>query len=288
MRRAALLLMVVVCLGLLTVYLRESEGGSLHDVQSVSRQLVQPVQSVTARAVEPVRDAWDWTTGLASARADARRLAAENERLTAQLVAGQVRAEEVEALRKLAGVEVDSIEGYRPLPVRVTGRSPTAWDRRGQVPVGADDGVLLQSPVIAPDDDGAGALIGQVTSVGANSSVITFITEPRSRVGATLLESGSPLGLLSATASGELRLAGVSREAAVEVGEVVVTGGFDNIGLPPVYPPGIPIGQITAVGPIESDEYAALQVRPFADPKSARYVIVLAPDSEAARRRAEG
>lgn len=286
-RRAAVAGLVVLCLALFTIYFRESSGGPLHVVQDATGGAVAPLQDATSRAVEPLQDAWSWMRETRDARERAAELEEQNAELRTQVIEAQAAVERAGAQQELANAGVELAQDYERLPARVSGRSPTNWYSRARLTVGRDDGAVVNSPVIAPSDQGS-ALVGVITSSQGGSSVVTFITDTRTRVGATVLGAGGAPGILRATTSGQLALDGIPRDFPVEEGQVVVTAGFSDIGLPSVYPPDLAVGQVAGVGRQEADIEQTIQVTPLVDPRTLRDVIVLAPVSPEAKQRATG
>ena len=154
--------------------------------------------------------------------------------------------------------------GYQPVTALVITRSVSPWYRSGRVDKGTDDGVRTNSPVVASGTAGA-ALVGIVTRASAHTADVAFITDGRTEVGAKIPQAGNFPGLLQSTVPGQLRLYGVPREAGVQEGQVVVTGGYAGRGLQSPYPPGIPVGQVTSVGGREVDVQQTVQVTPYVD-----------------------
>jgi rod shape-determining protein MreC len=286
LRRGAIATLVVACLALFSGYFRESGDGPLHGVQSAAAGVVAPIQDVATEAVQPFRDAWGWVTSLKDARDRAARLEEEVEALRGAAIENRIRDEQLARLRALVGVGRE-LDGYEPVVGTVIARSFTSWYRSARLDVGRDRGVVQNSPVVAGTAQGA-ALVGIVTSVRGNSADVSFITDGRTSVGATIPEADSPPGLLESTVPGQLRLAGIPREFPVREGQAVVTAGFNAPALPSVYPYGIPVGQVTSVGGTEVDVERTVQVTPYADPRSLPQMVVLTPQSPQAKRRAEG
>jgi rod shape-determining protein MreC len=284
-RRGVIATLVVVCLVLFTGYFRESDGGVLHGVQDTAGGVVAPVQTAAVAAIEPVRDAWGWATDLRDARDRAAALEAENTALRTALV--QSRIDGARALRVDAPRVPPELANYRPVTGRVVGRSTFNWYRSARLDVGTSDGVVRNSPVVIDRDRGS-ALVGLVTSATPNTADVSFITDGRTQVGATIPEANAPPGLLESVTPGQLRLSGVPREFPVEQNQIVVTAGFSGLGLPSVYPSGLPIGTVTSVGSLEVSTDQAIQVTPFVDPRSLDAMIVLTPQTPEARERAEG
>ncbi len=227
-------------------------------------------------------------TGLIDARGENARLTEENAALRAQLLAAKDQSAEVARLRGLLRITEDVPAGYTPVVARVIGRSPTNWYSRARIDAGTNDGVVVNSPVVAAAAPGS-SLVGVVTSASVGSSIVTFITDSSMRVGATVDGSGGALGVLRPTVGGQLMLDNVPRDFRVRDGAVVRTAGFvADLRLPSVFPRGIPIGQVAGAGSEPVDTFLTVQVAPFADVRALSSVAVLTPTSAAARRRAEG
>jgi rod shape-determining protein MreC len=289
-RRAVIAGLVIVCLGVFTIYFRESASGPLHGLQDAVGSAVSPVESVTARAVRPFQDAWDWTTGLVDARDRAAQLQRDVDRLRAALATNTYDAEQLARLRGITGILSDDLPaGYRPVTASVIAKSPSNWYSRATIDAGTADGVIRYSPVLASWAQGKpGALAGIVTSASRHRSVVTFVTDPSTVVGATVTGAKNPPGILHASTSGQLSLERIPREFKVERNAFVVTAGFSQNTLPSPYPPGLLIGQVAGVGKQEVDSFYSIQVSPLVEVRSLAEVVVLAPKSAAALRRARG
>jgi cell shape-determining protein MreC len=291
-RRGVIAALALLCLVIFTGYFRESDGGPLHDVQSGAAAVVSPIQDVASEAVAPFRDAWGWLSDLRDARDRASALQGEVDALRGAAVDNLVRDQRLDELEHLLEVEAlvgaeGQLGGYEPVVGEVIARSFTDWYRFGRVDVGRSDGVLVNSPVVASSGRGAG-LVGIVTEVRSGSADVAFITDGRTEVGATVPEAGNYPGLLQSLTPGQLRLVGVPREAALKEGQAVVTAGFGTRALPSPYPHGIPVGIVTSVGRKEVDVEYTVQVKPYVDARPLSHLVVLAPRSEAAKRRAAG
>jgi rod shape-determining protein MreC len=292
LRRGIIAALVILCLGLFTVYFRESDDGPLHGAQSAAASVISPVQEVATRAVEPFRDAWGWASSLKDARDRAATLQTEVDRLRGEAVFSDVQAQRLAELEQLLGVEslVDAsaaLGGYEPLTGAVVTRSVSPWWRSARIGVGSSDGVIRNAPVLAGSQQGA-ALVGLVTAVSSSSADVAFITDGRTEVGARIPDAGPYFGLLSSITPGQLRLTGIPKEAAVASGQAVVTGGFGVKGLQSPYPPGLPVGVVTSVGAQEVDVDRSVQVTPYVDPRTLSYMTVLVPRSPEAIARAKG
>ncbi|MEZ5080244.1 MAG: rod shape-determining protein MreC [Thermoleophilia bacterium] len=284
-RRGVLAAMVVACLLLFTAYSTEGEDGPLHGVQAAVGSLVAPLQEGTSRAVRPFRDAWSWTASLIDARDRAAQLEDVNTQLRTALAQNQFDASELQRVRRLVGVGDELSTDYTTVPSDIISSSPSPWVRRATINHGSDDGILVNSPVLAAGS--ARGLAGLITRVSSHTAVVTFLTEPRSSVG-VLIDQANARGILSPSVPGEMQVTGVPLEKPVSNNQLVVTAGSSGTSLPSVYPRGIPVGQVKDAGGLDTDVEQRIQVVPFVQPDDLDFVVVLAPKSERAIRRARG
>lgn len=287
-RRSVIGGLVVLCLVVFTAYFREGGNGPMHGAQRLAGSTAAPLQSIGSRVVQPFVDGLGWVTGLFEARGEVERLREENATLRAQVLSSSDQTAEIARLRGLLRITGDVPGGYRPVVASIVGRSPTNWYARARIDVGTSDGVVVNSPVVAAAAPGS-ALVGVITQASRGSSVVTFITDSSTRVGATVDGSGGALGVLRPTVAGQLMMDGVPRAFRVRDGAVVRSAGFvAGMGLPSVFPRGIPVGQVAGAGSRDVDTFQAIQVTPYVDVRALTSVAALAPQSAAAKRRAEG
>jgi len=276
-RRAVLGLLVALSLILLTAYFGEAAGGGLHAIQRGFLEVVSPIQDGASRALKPVRDLFGWFGDTVNAKSERDSLRKQLDALRAQRVQDVAGAREAQALKKLLGLDRElKIADYRTVSARVIGRSPTVWYSQINVDRGSSDGVGVDEAVI--DGDG---LVGKVTVVTPNASVVTLITDHTSGVSARVNESGA-LGVVQPAVGNpnELVLQYLQHGDTVHANDQIVTSGTLSSRLESVFPPGIPIGQVTKVS--DSELTKSVSVRPFVTVRRLDYVQILVPP---ARRR---
>lgn len=284
-RRGFLAALVVGCLLLFTAYSTEGEGGPLHGLQGAVGAVIAPIQGGTTRAIQPLRDAWDWGTSLVDARDRAAQLEAENRRLRTLLVQQQFDAADSNRIKAIEGIGDDFRSDYTQVPASIIGRSTQPWYHRARLNRGRSDGVRVNSPVMARGD--ADGLVGLITEVFPNSSVVTFISEPRTSIGVTIEGADGALGILSPSGPNQLQVTGIPSDRPVAEDQAVFTAGFSGLRTPSVYPRGIPVGLVRGAGGRDTDIVQKVQVAAFVNPRELAYVVVLAPQSDEAIRRAE-
>jgi cell shape-determining protein MreC len=94
--------------------------------------------------------------------------------------------------------------------------------------------------------------VGQVTVAGSNYSLVTLITDHTMAEAAQVQDTSGDTGVLVPAVGdpNQLVLQYLARNASVQKGQMVTTVGFKSPtgALEDLYPPGIPIGQVSSVG----------------------------------------
>jgi rod shape-determining protein MreC len=269
-RRAVLTLLILGSFLLLTLTYGQSSGG----LQSGVSTLFSPLQSVTDRALKPARDAISWFDETFEARGENSRLKDELVAVRRQAVAGQEALNENAQLRKL--VELDrgpalAESAYEPVIARVIARSPTVWNSSVTVDAGSGDGVEVDDPVISGD-----GLIGLVASVQGGSAAVKLITDHTSAVSAKVVPGGVQ-GVIRPDIGNpdDLILDFIDSTRDVHGGQAVVTSGWRAQGLASLFPPGLPIGEVTSAPIVEQEASQQVHLRPYADMADLDLVQVL-------------
>lgn len=151
----------------------------------------------------------------------------------------------------------------------VIGRNPTLWYIAIEVNRGSQDAVALNDPVI-----GDGALVGKITTVDANHSTVTLITDHPFAVAARVLDASGDAGVLVSKLGNPnvLLLQDLPNHAQIANGQQVVTDGSRSGALASMFPAGIPIGQVSNANPLN---HAQVQVTPRSDLRHLAAVQIL-------------
>ncbi len=262
-RRAVLALLVVVSLILLTAYFGESPSSPLHSVQRGIVEVLSPIQEGASRALTPVRDIAGWFSDTFHAKSQRDPLRKEVQTLRAELAQAQAKAINDAQLSKQVGLDNSiGISTYQPVAAHVISRDPILWYATIEVDKGSDDGVHVDDPVV-----GDGALVGHVSSVGATFAIVTLITDHSSAVTAQVQDQYGDTGVLVPAIGNpnQLLLQYLPRRAPISVGQQVVTAGWKSGSLDSLYPPGIPIGQVSNASQNDLLNNGQVQVDPAAD-----------------------
>lgn len=267
-RRAVLALLVIGSFVLLTITYGQGSNGLQRGVSTI----FSPVQGVADRALKPARDLVDWFDKTFDARGENSRLKEELVETRRQAVAGQNALQENAQLRKLVGLDrTPSLDEYKEVTGRVIARSPTVWRSSVGIDVGSDDGVRVDDPVIS----GAG-LVGRISSVESGSSQVMLLTDHESAVSAKIVPAGIQGVIKPEVGNPEhLILDFIDSTKLVHGGQAVVTSGWCAQGLCSLFPPGLPIGEVTKASIVDQEAKEQADVRPFADLSNLDLVQVL-------------
>jgi rod shape-determining protein MreC len=171
------------------------------------------------------------------------------------------------ALRKLLALR--PALDVRAQAAQVLYEAADLYSRKVVIDRGATQGVLLGSGVI--NERG---VLGQVTRVFPLSSEVTLLTDKDAAIPVLNTRSqarSAAFGSAAIPGSGmEMRF--MAGNADVKVGDLLTTSGVDG-----VYPPGLPVAQVTAVDRKLDSGFARIALSPAAPPDGVRYVMVLEP-----------
>jgi rod shape-determining protein MreC len=283
-RSTRLLVVVFISLSLATITLdsKQGESGPLAGLGRGALELMAPMQRAVTDGFRPVGD---FFTGLAHLPS----LEAENLRLRNDLAGARAQnavQSSIEAdnqrLRSALGVK-DALQSSKPVAAQVIAYPPSNFEWTITIDAGSADGVQLDDPVVAgplsqvpgdPTATGQPLLVGHVTRVAANSSIVELAIDRGSFVGAKLADSGSA-GLLQGQGDQDLQMSLVPPSVEPPLNELVVTSGFNVGDRHSLYPSGIVVGEVSRFVPATNDLQAFILVRPAVDFSELRYVVVL-------------
>jgi rod shape-determining protein MreC len=269
-RRAVLTLLILGSFLLLTVTYGQSSGGLQQGVSTI----FSPLETAADRALKPARDLVGWFDKTFEARGENSRLEDELADAREQAVAGQVAMQEVAQLRKLLELDRDPVlasSAYEPVTARVIARSPTVWHSAVSIDVGSGDGVQVDDPVISGD-----GLVGQVSAVQSSSSQVTLLTDHASAVSGKVVPGGVQ-GVIRPDVGDpeDLVLDFIDSTKRVGAGQKVVTSGWHSEDLASLFPPNLPVGEVTRASVVEQEASQQVHLRPFADLANLDLVQVL-------------
>jgi rod shape-determining protein MreC len=269
-RRAVLVLLVALSLLLLTAYFGEAPGGRLHSVQRGFLTVISPIQDGANKALKPVRDLFGWFGDTVHAKSQRDELRKQVDKLRREVIAERIDEQSYHQLLTMYHLDNQlSVNDYHPVTATVVGKSPNIWYSTVTIDEGTAAGVRAEDPVI----NGEG-LVGKVTQAASDGAQVSLITDSSVGVSARLGTSAAT-GIVQPKVGdpNDLLLQYLPANTAVVSGEWVVTSGTVSSPDDSLYPPGIPIGQVTSVN--EESAYKSVNVHPLANLHNLDVVQVL-------------
>ena len=130
---------------------------------------------------------------------------------------------------------------------------------------GSRDGVRMGQSAVD-----AGGLLGQVVAVTPTTSTLLLLTDPDHAVPVLVQRNGIRLVAYGTGRSDRIELANVPISGDVRVGDRVVTSGLGGR-----FPPGFPVGTVSALRPDESRAFLVGELKPAAQLDRGRDVLLL-------------
>jgi rod shape-determining protein MreC len=250
-RRTRLVLVVLLVVALALIALDYSDGSN-----SVLRAVRNAGGAVFGGAEHATGSVTGFFSGGSSSGSQVKSLEAQVVRLRAELSGAQLSKSDLQELSKL--LLVAGAAQYRVVAASVIAVG-TGYQQTVTIDVGSSNGVTPQETVLNGD-----GLVGQVTSVTANTATVLLADSPAVPVGAQVAPSGQ-LGSVTGpgiTAGGDglMRLEMLSSSAVLQPGDELVTAASVNDR---PFVPGVPIGVITKLINVNGALTEAADVRPF-------------------------
>jgi rod shape-determining protein MreC len=269
-RRAVLALLVVLSLILLTAYFGEASSGGLHSVQRGFLTVVSPIQNGANKALKPVRDLIGWFGDTLHAKGQRDELRKQVDKLRREVIADDAEKHSYRELLSMYRLDNQlSVSDYHPVTATVVAKSPNVWYSTVTIDKGESSGIHVNDPVINSE-----GLVGKVAQAASDGAQVTLITDSSVGVSARI-GSSNATGIVQPKVGdpNDLLLQYLPANTQANRGEYVVTSGTVSSPDDSLYPPGIPIGQVTSVN--EESAYRSVNVHPLADLHNLDVVQVL-------------
>lgn len=246
----------------------DHRNGWLWRVRSAASVVVEPMYRLADLPGAGIRT-------LSVAFADRKLLTEQNQRLREDLLLANAR------LNRMAGVAEQNLHlkelldtrrslGLKVQLARVVGVDLGAWQQRLVLNLGARDGVKPGQPVID-----AHGVMGQVIEVLPTTSVVMLVTDPVHAIPVVVERSGLRTVAYGARDGSGLVLPNIPLSADVRLGDRLLTSGLGGR-----FPPGFPVGKVTAVTTDSTGMFRVARVRPAADIDRSEDVLLLHDQAE--------
>jgi rod shape-determining protein MreC len=252
-------LIFVFCLGLIS--LSKADISAMNSLRGVLTGLVIPITDIVSVPVRAVASMMESMQAVANLREENLRLQEDVKQLTQWQAKAEILQNENVQLRSVSGVIIP--DAARPVTARVIAINADSFAHSVMVNAGANQGLKKGHAVTTTD-----GLVGMVIQVGARHSQVLLITDINAMIPVILSSSSWPAATVGGN-SNILNLRFLSSDATVAVGELVQTSGHGG-----VFPSGIPVGRVSAIG-----DYV-INIDPLADLQRLVYVTILVTDKD--------
>ena len=202
-------------------------------------------------------------------------VAAENDLLREQLVSASSRIAELEeeALenKRLGSLwDFDKLVGYSLVPAKII-----SVTYNGSLPVsavinrGARDTVAVDQSVVNQS-----GLVGRITEILGNFSVVQLLTDPANRVAARIAETRE-MGIVKYKANEGMLLDNFPVQSVINEGDLIVSSGLGR-----VYVAGLTIGTVREITRPDDAQFSKVILDPAANFGSLEELFILRPDNQ--------
>lgn len=133
---------------------------------------------------------------------------------------------------------------------------------------GLEDRLEVGQAVIVQD----GIFIGKIYSLKEQVATVELLTDPQSRVAATLAGEKRVMGVVEGRGNGTAKLAYIPSSEKIQVDQILLTANLED-----KVPPNLPLGIVNAVEGQPTDPFLSASIEPFARLDQIFFVSVLRP-----------
>ncbi len=178
-RRRVVVLLILTSLLLITLD-RRSNNAVIDKTRQAFAVIMRPFDTAVEAISKPIANAWYGITNYDDLKAENEALHDQVEHQKGAEIEAQTAITKFYELLKL--YRLTSVHSYKSVIAQVVGEAPSNFQNTVEITVGTRDGIAVGMPVT----DGAG-LIGKVTKVYPDRSVVMLITDPQFSVQAQVL-----------------------------------------------------------------------------------------------------
>ena len=195
------------------------------------------------------------------------KLEEENRDLKLKLLESEKIIEENESLKNMLDIK-NSYKHFNLKLGNVIYREHDNWTKTFKIDIGSKEGIKLNQAVVHKE-----GLVGYISNVTDDSSVVTTILDPSSSVSVNISTINEPAllqGDLDLKAKNKLRLDFIELDAEISIGDMLYTSGLGSI-----YTNSIPVAKIVEVKSKKNDINRYAVAEPCVDIKAIKEVAVI-------------
>jgi len=261
--RFTLVLLLLTSITVLTLDYRNSSA--ISGLRSGASRVFSPVRDAADHVFAPVSDAWNGVWHYDDVKHDNEQLRQQLDDARGQAAINADAKQQLDALSAL-----DNVSQWTNVPTavaRITAGPLTNFEHTIELDKGEGAGIKVGMPVVT----GAG-LVGRITAVQGNRSVVKLISDPDLVIGVRL-NTSQEIGLAHGQGEDKPLVIdeGIDPKVQMPPNELVTTSGQDR----DIFPPSIPVGTVTRSDLSPDQLQQILTVQPAVNPNQLVFVKVL-------------
>ncbi len=261
-----ILLPALALLVFLGIYSWNQKTGILDDLSdSTGLEAIGLVLRSTDFVRNSISDAWYRYLDLVNVREENDQLRERLQQIQNRLILAAEERAELKRLREL--LQIEPPENWSVMAARVIGGRMGANSVMNTVAIskGYMTGATPDTPAMT-----ASGVVGRVLRAGPATSTVLLITDPGSKV-AVIGQDSRAQGIVVGRGPGKhLELHFAPHDNDLQVNEILVTSGLDNI-----FPKGLPVAIITGIAPADVAPFPNIQALPLVDFSRLEEILLL-------------
>ena len=265
-RRFVLALIVLTSITLVTLDSRNGRSGPLGAAGRVAHAVVSPIGGAVSGLSRPISDWWSGVSNSGRLKHENRTLRKEIAELRGHQRDATIALSDDAELKRMLSLGQRLDLNAQPVAARVVDRSPGNFESTITLDRGTEAGIEEGMAVLAPD-----GVVGHVVSSWHGGCTVRVLTDPDSAVAVRILEHPAVGIAQGHTGSDELSVADFDTAAKIVKGDIAVTSDIANS----VYPPDLPVGQVTRVDEQSAGLGTTVHIKPYVNFDELDFVMVL-------------
>ncbi|MEG3041010.1 MAG: rod shape-determining protein MreC, partial [Clostridium sp.] len=268
---AVIVILLSVCfLGLIGYSVQKDKMSVVGD--SVG-SVINSVQGTVYKLGNKIKDSFGFILNISNLKEENDNLKEENEKLKMNSTQNELLRKENDRLRDMLSFAQINNE-YNYIGTDIVSVSGNNFLDGYVVNKGEDDGI--KKGMIAIEGDG---LVGQVTSVGSNWSIVQSLCNENIAVAGYVLSTEESNGIVKGYKGNQdkflAQIMGLSLTSEIKKGDMILTSGLGGI-----YPKGIKIGEVLEVSEDRAKATKSAIVKPMVDFNKVEQLIIIAPKED--------
>ena len=238
--------------------------GYLNDMRATAQSIALPIWALAELPQKAMDASKTYLGGRDALEQKLVQLKELSLRQSVELSALRTKLDEASQVRALLGES--GLAPAHSVVARVLSVDLDRYSQRIAIGRGALDGIATNSPLV--DQFG---LLGQVTEVGASTSVAILLTDVNHRIPAEVIRSGLRVYVIG-LGGGRLAVDRMALTSDIKAGDQLRSSGMGGI-----FPAGLALGEVAQVTHAPGDSFAQAEVKPAAKMGLNKVVLVLPP-----------